>query len=37
MESVRGQLAERGVPEERIHYEVFGPDTWIPHVDTAGV
>jgi nitric oxide dioxygenase len=29
MESVRAALIERGVPEENIHYEVFGPDTWL--------
>ncbi len=31
METVRTTLAERGVPESHIHYEVFGPDTWVPH------
>jgi nitric oxide dioxygenase len=29
MEQVRRALAERGVPEANIHYEVFGPDTWL--------
>ncbi|NBE55764.1 globin domain-containing protein [Streptomyces boluensis] len=28
MRSLRGQLLDRGVPEERIRYEVFGPDAW---------
>lgn len=31
MELVRGRLAWHGVPESHIHYEVFGPDTWVPH------
>lgn len=31
MEAVREGLAERGVPESHVHYEVFGPDTWVPH------
>jgi len=30
MESVRQSLLERGVPAKNIHYEVFGPDTWMP-------
>ncbi len=29
MRSVRGELLRRGVPAERIHYEVFGPDLWL--------
>ncbi|UNZ15997.1 globin domain-containing protein [Streptomyces sp. 891-h] len=33
MRTVRAQLLERGVPARRIHYEVFGPDLWLP--DTA--
>ncbi|PQZ86962.1 hemin transporter [Arthrobacter sp. MYb227] len=28
MQSVRGQLLERGVPPRAIRYEVFGPDLW---------
>ena len=28
MESAREALLARGLPVERIHYEVFGPDTW---------
>ena len=28
MESARDALIERHVPAARIHYEVFGPDTW---------
>ena len=30
MESVRASLLERDVPAKNIHYEVFGPDTWMP-------
>ncbi|KAA1424598.1 hemin transporter [Mumia zhuanghuii] len=30
MLGVRDALVARAVPAERIHYEVFGPDTWIP-------
>lgn len=29
METVRASLVARGVPTDRIHYEVFGPDTWL--------
>ncbi|MCZ7456890.1 globin domain-containing protein [Streptomyces sp. WMMC940] len=29
MRAVRGELLRRGVPAERIHYEVFGPDLWL--------
>lgn len=29
MEEVRRALADRGVPDSHIHYEVFGPDTWL--------
>ena len=29
MESARDALLARRVPVERIHYEVFGPDTWL--------
>ncbi|MEV4946888.1 globin domain-containing protein [Streptomyces sp. NPDC053755] len=29
MRAVRGDLLRRGVPAERIHYEVFGPDLWL--------
>lgn len=29
MESVRRSLRDRGLPERNIHYEVFGPDTWL--------
>lgn len=32
MESVRAGLVERGVAERDIHYEVFGPDTWLASV-----
>lgn len=30
MDGVRTALLEKGVPETRIHYEIFGPDTWSP-------
>jgi nitric oxide dioxygenase len=29
MESARAALLARGVPSSRVHYEVFGPDTWL--------
>ncbi|WP_432125079.1 globin domain-containing protein [Streptomyces sp. C10-9-1] len=29
MRAVRGDLLRRGVPAERIQYEVFGPDLWL--------
>jgi nitric oxide dioxygenase len=29
MRSLRSQALESGVPAERIHYEVFGPDLWL--------
>jgi nitric oxide dioxygenase len=29
MRAARTQLLQAGVPAERIHYEVFGPDVWI--------
>jgi nitric oxide dioxygenase len=29
MDQVRRTLVGRGMPEARIHYEVFGPDTWL--------
>ena len=29
MAGVRRTLAERGLPDAQIHYEVFGPDTWL--------
>ena len=29
MESVRDGLVDRGVDASSIHYEVFGPDTWL--------
>lgn len=29
MRAVRGDLLRSGVPAERIHYEVFGPDLWL--------
>ncbi|WP_081239345.1 globin domain-containing protein [Streptomyces viridosporus] len=30
MRTVRGQLLGAGVPARAIHYEVFGPDLWLP-------
>lgn len=30
MELVRAGLIERGIAESNIHYEVFGPDKWLP-------
>ncbi|WP_037603607.1 globin domain-containing protein [Streptacidiphilus rugosus] len=30
MRGVRAQLREAAVPADRIHYEVFGPDLWLP-------
>jgi nitric oxide dioxygenase len=29
MRSLRSQALDAGVPAERIHYEVFGPDLWL--------
>jgi nitric oxide dioxygenase len=29
MEKVRRSLLHRGIPDRNIHYEVFGPDTWL--------
>ncbi|WP_275090601.1 globin domain-containing protein [Microbacterium sp. K35] len=31
MRDMRASLLGRGVPAERIDYEVFGPDTWMRH------
>ncbi|MFC5905882.1 globin domain-containing protein [Streptacidiphilus monticola] len=30
LRAVRAQFRHAGVPAERIHYEVFGPDLWLP-------
>ncbi|MBT3150252.1 hemin transporter [Streptomyces sp. CHD11] len=30
MRAVRGQLLAAGVPARSVHYEVFGPDLWLP-------
>ncbi|GGR96422.1 hemin transporter [Streptomyces humidus] len=30
MRDVRGRLLRAGVPAQRIRYEVFGPDLWLP-------
>lgn len=37
MDAVRSTLAERGVPESHVHYEVFGPDTWVSHAEPEQV
>lgn len=29
MEATQARLIEQGVPPEHIHYEVFGPDSWL--------
>ncbi|MEF9872909.1 MAG: globin domain-containing protein [Glutamicibacter sp.] len=29
MHAMRNQALEAGIPAERIHYEVFGPDVWL--------
>lgn len=29
MHAARSQALEAGIPAERIHYEVFGPDVWL--------
>lgn len=30
MRAVRGELLAAGVPARSVHYEVFGPDLWLP-------
>lgn len=35
MRAARATLIERGIPAERIHYEVFGPDLWAQQPDAA--
>ena len=32
MRSLRSQALESGVPADRIHYEIFGPDLWLASV-----
>ncbi|MBC7441290.1 MAG: hemin transporter [Ramlibacter sp.] len=32
MRSLRAQALESGVPADRIHYEIFGPDLWLAGV-----
>jgi nitric oxide dioxygenase len=32
MRLVRSTLADRGVPDSRIRYEVFGPDLWAARI-----
>jgi len=29
MKSIHAQAMVCGIPAERIHYEVFGPDIWL--------
>lgn len=33
MIAVRTQLLQAGIPARSIHYEVFGPDLWLAHVE----
>lgn len=35
MQAARKTLLARGVPADRIHYEVFGPDLWAQNPDAA--
>ncbi|WP_245958723.1 hypothetical protein [Microbacterium bovistercoris] len=35
MRASRATLLSRGIPSERIHYEVFGPDLWAQQPDAA--
>jgi nitric oxide dioxygenase len=35
MQAMRRTLIGRGVPAERIHYEVFGPDLWAQNPEAA--
>ncbi|MBD8012774.1 MULTISPECIES: globin domain-containing protein [Microbacterium] len=35
MQSMRRTLIGRGVPADRIHYEVFGPDLWAQNPEAA--
>ncbi len=35
MQAMRTTLIQRGVPSERINYEVFGPDLWAQNPDAA--
>ncbi|MDR2996910.1 MAG: hemin transporter [Microbacterium sp.] len=35
MRASRAALLARGIPSERIHYEVFGPDLWAQQPDAA--
>lgn len=35
MRAARSTLMNRGIPSERIHYEVFGPDLWAQQPDAA--
>lgn len=34
MRSARATLMQLGIPSERIHYEVFGPDLWVQQPDS---
>ena len=35
MRACRTTLMARGIPSERIHYEVFGPDLWAQNPESA--
>lgn len=35
MQAMRRTLIGRGVPADRIHYEVFGPDLWAQNPEAA--
>jgi len=35
MQAMRATLIQRGIPAERIHYEVFGPDLWTHNLTAA--
>ena len=35
MRAARATLVARGIPSERIHYEVFGPDLWAQNPEAA--
>ena len=37
MRRSRAALMARGIPSERIHYEVFGPDLWAQNPESAAV
>jgi len=35
MRTSRATLMARGIPSERIHYEVFGPDLWAQNPESV--